>query len=505
MKIVEVQTMRTIDQEAQETYRIPGLLLMERAGLGVFSFIRQTLGDTMIVKGITWVFLVGRGNNGGDALVVAREVYQEYGECAGLTCFINGDEGSEFTMRQLAICRALGMDIRYWHDPETSSCIASAHIIIDGITGNGLRTPLRESAAGLVRATARSCRQEHSTLISIDLPSGSYAGATAADPIIDADVTVVMGLPSRLLFEPVIRSNVGRMHYINPGFPKVLLDTAPVFAELIDTESPHIPRLSSASFKGTRGHAALFCGSVRFTGAARLASYACLRARSGLTSLFVDAGIYQVLAKRAKSLIVTALPEPEVVSAETLAAGYQSLLMGCGWGRESGRDAQLIEGIRSRLPLVIDADGIHVLKRIVQAGLLPGSCVDSPVLLTPHPGEWKALIAGTEVCRFSSLFDQLSSYAQTMQVSILYKSHVMVIVTPDSPPMVVDGMNPALGTAGTGDVLAGIIVGLMAQGISVRDSALIGACTLQRVGAAAREELGWFASEDLLPMIGKFL
>ena len=505
MKIVDALTMRGVDDQARSSYHIPALLLMERAGEGVISCLQKIPELDDRLQDACWVFLAGAGNNGGDALVAAREVFNTYENCTGLTCLISGDKGSESFMTQLDICRSLGMVIRYWDDPEVLRIIAGATIIIDGITGNGLRTPLRPEAAALVRYTSKELRREGAVLISIDLPSGLYEGAGPDDPIIEADVTVVMGLPLRTLFEPMHRPKVGSLNIVNPGFPNEILRRTPAIAELIDREIPHLPSIPASSYKNSRAHAALFCGSVAFTGAARLSAGAALRSRVGLATLFVDSTIHEVISRKARSLIV-ALVEPDtVITAGRLAETYDSLLMGPGWGRDPVLELQLSQGIVSGLPMIIDADGLHILKRLMDGERILDSRTRGTILLTPHPGEWRALIKGTAAEDEGSVFDQLAVFSEEFGVTILYKSHVMVIVSPGSCPKIIDGMNPALGTAGSGDVLAGILVGMLAQGLSVPEAALTGACVLQRIGAEVFRKRGWFASEDLIPYIGRLL
>lgn len=505
MKIVDALTMRGVDDQARSSYHIPALLLMERAGVGVISCLQNMPEVANRLQDACWVFLAGTGNNGGDALVAAREVFNTYENCTGLTCLISDDKGSESYMTQLDICRSLGMGIRYWDDPEVLHIIAGATIIIDGITGNGLRTSLRPEAAALVHHTSKELRREGAVLLSIDIPSGLYEGAGSDDPIIEADATVVLGLPLRILFEPMHRPKVGAINIVNPGFPSEILRRTPAIAELIDREIPHLPNIPGSSYKNSRGHAALFCGSVAYTGAARLSAGAALRSRVGLTTLFVDSTIYEVIARRARSLIVSSVEPDAAITAGRLAETYDSLLMGPGWGRDPEREFQLLQGIVSGLPMIIDADGLHILKRLMDGDQLPNVRSRDSILLTPHPGEWKSLIKGTAAEAAISVFDQLAAFSDEFGVTILYKAHVMIVVSPGRHPKIVDGMNPALGTAGSGDVLAGILVGMLAQGLSVPDAALTGACVLQRIGAEAFRKRGWFASEDLLPYIGRSL
>jgi NAD(P)H-hydrate epimerase len=497
--------MSDIDRRSQGDYHIPGILLMENAGAGVFStfsgywngrFPGRPLRDLRITC------VAGGGNNGGDTLVVARHAHTS--GIPNVRVVIRNRKLNKQMETHAAIVEALGLPVLYWEeDPQQAlSWIVESDIVFDGIAGTGLDGALRGTAAEMVEGINSGKRL---FTVAVDVPSGVGDYFRIGMPAVRADMTVTMGLPKISLYTPAGRVHCGRIVSIDPGFAPALLADPPDAVRLVDLEELadllHGVSLSGTpphSYKGSRGHTAVFAGSMGTTGAAILGAESAARAGSGLVTLRVDREIYPLIAGQCTSLMVRPL-----IPEEELADKYTALLIGPGWGN-SHREELLHTLLKSRIPGVIDADGIRVLSGLISKigieevrRLLGGRFV-----ITPHPGEFGVLLEACGLPRdrdtiLSNPLEALSETARLLNAVVVLKSHVVWILSPDGPASVVDGMNPAMGTGGSGDVLAGTIAGLTARGIGAFDAACAGCAVHQEAGRRVSEKIGWFMAEDL--------
>ena len=513
--LVSTQTMENIDSRAQSEYAIPGLVLMEQAGVKGWNAFLQFLGRDEW-KDLLFVFLAGGGNNGGDALVMAREAF--FSGLERYSILLAGSHVSTACASQRGICRSLGMKMQESETPggllleESLKVIANADIIIDGLAGTGLRGTLSGNAAELVKLV-NSRRAQGAIVCSVDIPSGCSDAVSAAGNRINADVTITMGLQKAACYHPPCRPSWGRVIRINPSFPPTLLRKAPAVALLYGEADLQLPRIDAQSYKNRRGHLALFAGSQQYSGAARLTSKAAFHARAGLVTLFCDEGIVQIASIESPSVIIYGVPASTIIEAGTVVKSYQAVAAGPGWGE--GRDEQLLELLRSGLPLVIDADGLDCFARLISEHRIQIHA-HGPLVLTPHPGELHRMLETLHMPLLAqetgagsspeSFIDSLRRVAVALGVVIVYKSHVVWIMdgrTTGNLPLVVDGMNSALGVAGSGDVLTGIIGALLAQGMDAMDAAKAAVLVHQKAGLLARDDLGWFDSQELVGKIGK--
>ncbi len=511
MRIVTCRTMAEIDRRSQEEYRIPGMLLMENAGIRAFQRLQeiweQGLGISPI-RDVSCVLLAGGGNNGGDALVMARQAL-----IAGveeLYVVMRNRKTNELASTHLAIVESLGIPVVFWEeDPEHSKeLIGSADLLVDGIAGTGMKGALRGTAAeltGWVNSAAVGY------ICAVDIPSGLGPEYLPGSPAIQADLTLTMGLPKQSLYTPVGRTLCGEIELIDPGFPPQLLEDPEGCGRLI-TEGDESSWLfyttvaaDEFAYKNTRGHVGIFAGSVGTTGAALLAAEAAGRAGTGLVTLYGDEEIYPILASGCRSIMVQPIHnESNGASADPgLKEAHTALLAGPGWGTE-GREEVLSALLSSGVPGVLDADGIRVLKLLRQKKgdehirrLTGGRWI-----ITPHPGEFLYLAGGSSSdCSKEELLaaplDPMLSLAAALQVIVVLKTHVVWICAPDGRYAIVDGMNPAMGTGGAGDVLAGATAGLVSRGGDIFDAAVAAAALHQQAGRAAEERGGWFLAEDL--------
>lgn len=500
--------MAEIDRRSQEEFHIPGLLLMENAGAGTYSYFSSYWHERFParpLKDLKITCVAGGGNNGGDALVVARHAFTD--GISDVRVIIRNRKLNEQMKIHSAIVEALGMPVLYWeeHKQEALTVLADSDIIFDGIAGTGLDGALRGTAAEMVEGINGAAPL---FTVSVDVPSGVGGKFRTGMPAVMADMTFTMGLPKISLYTPAGRRHSGQIVLVDPGFAPSLLQNPAESARLMDDEelsvlsaSFSIAGTSSHFYKGSRGHTAVFAGSPGTTGAAVLAAESAARAGSGLVTLRVDRDIYPTIAAKCTSLMARPFDQP--VSPEDLVTKYTALLIGPGWGLED-REKLLEILLGSGIAGVIDADGIRVLGRLARRKGIEyvHKLLGGHMVITPHPGEFAALLEACGSNRdretlLSDPLDMMREAARLLNVVVVLKSHVVWILSPDGQATVVDGMNPSMGTGGSGDVLAGTIAGLIARGTDVYDAACIGSAVHQAAGRRASEELGWFLAEDL--------
>ena len=493
MKIVSPDVMSKIDNQAIDEFGIPGIVLMENAGIKCWTHIKSYIEQNNI-EDRNIVIISGSGNNGGDALVIARQAW--ISGFKKLTIIIIKDTGSEMFQLHKKICTNLGIPLLIYTKEKESSkvVIADSSLIIDGITGTGLLGSLRSNAAELVDLANLSSGFK----ISIDIPSGLGEDFSTDYPVINADLTLVIGLPKTILYYPSLRRFAGRIIVVSIGFPPALIVEPSDAGNLYEHSKAVLPVIPDWAYKGTRGHSAIFAGSPGTVGAAVLSATAAGRARSGLVTLFADSNIYSEASSNLISVMVKKMDNEE----ELFLEGFTSILAGPGWGKGQ-RDNLLLKLFESSLPGVLDADGLNILLRIRSIFEKTPGFLEGRWVFTPHPGEYSRL-SGIDKEKFLlSPLSYLKKTAAEYGAVIVLKSHVTFIVAPGGEYTVVDGMNPVIATGGSGDILAGIITGFLAQGIEPYKAAVLGVGIHQSIGKTCFKEKGWFLAEDLLPYISK--
>ncbi len=492
MKIVSSDSMSEIDRQATESFGIPGSLLMENAGIKCWDQIQKYMRINSTTKKEI-IVVVGSGNNGGDALVIARQAW--ISGIRTIKIILVNSRNSEVVSLHKNICEKYGIEILVYgkDNNKIRTSFYSPGIIVDGITGTGLHGALRQSAAEIVQLINLS----HAVKISIDIPSGLGKDFKSEYPVIKADLTLTIGLPKTILYYPEMRSFAGEIIIVSIGFPPSLLESPVGAGELFTADDPDLQIIPSWGYKGTRGHAAVFAGSEETPGAAVLAASAAGRARSGLVTLFCDSNVHKIAAPQLKAIMVKKLNNFEDMPSLD---NFTSLLAGPGWGR-SDRSILLDKFFDSNIPGVLDADGINLLADLENKFQKNPGYLNGQWVFTPHPGEFERLSGVDKDVFMLSPIPYLKKVAEKYGAVLVLKSHVTFIVTPNGDYSIVDGMNPAMGTGGSGDVLAGIITGFLAQGMDSYKSAVSGVVLHQNIGRVCFKEKGWFLAEDLLPYI----
>jgi len=525
MKLVTVTQMKVIEQEADAT----GLsydMMMENAGSGVADVILEMgFAEEEEPQALA---LVGPGNNGGDALVaLAHLAAQEWAVRAYL---INRKIKNDPLVERL---RQAGGEIVLASDDEIydklSAFVETSHVLIDGVLGTGFRLPLKADVAAVLAAAneAISETDDPPYVVAVDCPSGVDCDSGEAAPeAIAASVTVCMAAVKQGLLKFPAFDLVGELHVADIGLAGDLPSWAEIRHTVPDSEmvGSSLPSRPDDAHKGTFGTALVVAGSLNFTGAALLAGKAAYRAGAGLVTLAVPAPLHGALAGHFPEATWIILPHEMGViaasAADVLAKNLDratAVLVGPGLGmedttgefiealvkggasgkRSSGhigfiREAELSEERKSASlpPMVIDADGLKLLAGIDGwPKLLPKLSV-----LTPHPGEMAVLTGLDKEVIQEDRLGTATKYAAQWGHVVVLKGAFTVTAAPDGRASIIPVATAALARAGTGDVLAGIIVGLRAQGVEAYEAAVAGAWIHGQAGIAAADRLGNTAS-----------
>ncbi len=493
--------MADIDRKAQSDFSYPSLLLMENAG-STSWFRMNELGLSPSPRNSLCVFIAGKGNNGGDAFVMARQ------------CFLSGnprtsviqisEKLSEDSRVNRNIVSAIGVPVLSWEKEKDRAVdlLERADFIFDGIAGTGIKGALRGVLSEVVEKINSICRGHggsRGTVVAIDVPSGVGDDFQSSYLAVKADVTLTMGLPMACLYLPYARPLAGRIEVIPLGFPPALTENPEIPGSLMQSEDlKQLLPIGEETYKNKRGHLAVFAGSEGTTGAALLSAEAAGRSRAGLVSLFPHPTVYEICAGHTKSVMTKKLRNFERPKNFDFSP-YQALILGPGWGTGPPRDEWLCACIASGLPGVLDADGITLAAKMAEEDRLPS--FEERWVLTPHPGECARISGRSKEEVLNRPYETVIELSQRLKAVVVLKTHVVIIGNPDGSFRVVDGMNPAMATGGSGDILSGVIGGMLATGIKPGDAAAMGALLHQQAGKRAGEEKGWFLSEALLPYI----
>ncbi len=500
--------MASIDRDAQERFSIPGIVLMEGAALRCFDLLKvhaRNLGEARA----RLVFAAGRGNNGGDALAMARLARID-GHFDVHVVLSHGEPTGQCG-QQLAACRALGIPVLLYEDAaeECRNLFAAASWIVDGLSGTGIRGSLRQPVAEIVNAVNAAGRP----VFAVDTPSGIGDSFRENYPAVRATITATVGLPKICLYLPRARPFCGTIIHVPISFPSELTEAPDIPGEIMSPEelSSLLPAIAPWTYKNRRGYLGVFAGNTGTSGAALLAATAGARTRTGLVSLHIDREVYGAVAASCRSVMARPWSGPDD-PANTLPGPYTAILAGPGWGRDEDRSRWLEAIIATGLPGVLDADALNLLG---EWGEERRKAVDfgGRWVFTPHPGEfarlWSAVHGSTADSPRDQLLDNpvpaVLSLAADFRAVIVLKGHVTTIAAPDGRFWMVDGMNPAMATGGSGDVLSGIIAGLIASGLPAEDAARAGVLLHLETGREVFEKMGWFISEDLLDYLSPVL
>jgi ADP-dependent NAD(P)H-hydrate dehydratase / NAD(P)H-hydrate epimerase len=472
MKIVSAAEMRDIDRATSERFGVPSLTLMENAGSAVARFILSDYPQAERVG-----ILCGKGNNGGDGFVVARKLV-EAGRAVRVLLLANPEElrGDAAVMYQkmvkslhtvnvtpLIVRQASGLD------SSDAAEVFAADVMVDAILGTGFRppvSPLYTAAIGKMNAAA-------APIVAVDIPSGADAdalqpaGLTGSANQARADAIVTFTAPrlahvfAALTGGPTVIAPIGSPPEAIVSKLGLHLSTPPDFAPLL------APRARVAN-KGSYGHVLVIGGSLGKAGAAAMAGFAALRAGTGLSTVATPKSVLATVAAFHPELMTEPLAETErgTISLQAVGLGLDALLerktlaIGPGISRNS-ETAEFVRTVVTRgdKSVVIDADGLSAFEGA--ADKLTGR--GRTLVLTPHPGEMSRL-TGMSIAEVQANRREVArNFAREHELIVVLKGHRTLIAAPDGAVWVNPTGNPGMATGGTGDILTGMVAGLIAQ------------------------------------------
>ena len=493
MILTTAQQMKELDRATMEDLGIPGLVLMENAGRGVVQVIGRlypNIGSAAV--------LAGKGNNGGDGLVIARYLHHQglavavY--LAGAKQALKGEAAAN-----LALAEGCGVPVLEIPEQAGASWLkgqwSGADLLVDALLGTGLE----KEVAGFYRELITVMNSLPQPKIAVDIPSGLSSDSGRALGIgVQAAATVTFGLPKRghLLF-PGSRS-VGRLFTVDIGIPPTLFPPAEERVELLTGEDLllWLPQRLDDGHKGTYGHALILAGSTGKTGAAALTSLGALRVGAGLVTLGIPAGLNGILEVKLTEAMTEPLPEGEpgclglaaLRPIQTLLSGKKALAVGPGISTTPGTQ-DLIRALlqeKPKMPLVIDADGLTALAAHPES---LGSLTDRAIL-TPHPGEM-ARLTGQSVEEIQN--DRIGAareFSRKFGVVLVLKGARTVIAEPGGGVYLNPWAHSVLAAGGMGDVLTGMIAGWLAQGVPLLPAACLGVYLHGAAGARLARDQG---------------
>ncbi|MGZ5556178.1 MAG: NAD(P)H-hydrate dehydratase, partial [Candidatus Aminicenantales bacterium] len=412
----------------------------------------------------------GKGNNGGDGLVVARHLHNA-GARPDVLLFSAKNEVKGDAAVNLAIALKMGIPVTEVRDAAAwtkgRGVVSHASIVIDALFGTGLAKPLE----GLFAAVVEDISRAEAYKVAVDIPSGLSADTfEIIGPSVKADLTVTLAAPKVAHIFPPALDRVGELVIAPIGIPPELFENPDLKLELVEEPAirPYFAKRKRDTHKGSYGHLLIFAGSLGKSGASALAGRAALRMGAGLVTVATAAGVLPSIARSMAELMTEPLaetPEKTIAAAAlpralVLLKGKNAVLIGPGLSTNAST-AEFVLGLlpKIKVPCVIDADGLNIVasRLDVLAGL------EAPVVLTPHPGEFARLVGRTndEVVRHR--LELAPEFAAKHGVVVVLKGYRTLIAAPDGRVFVNPTGNPGMATGGTGDVLGGMIASQIAQ------------------------------------------
>lgn len=493
MKVATASEMREIDRLTIEDYGIPGVVLMERAGLAVASRIRELFSSGKVVA------ICGGGNNGGDGLVAARHLFN-WGFRVKVVITAKKESLSSDCASQYEIAKKAGVAVEF-RKTLNARDIHSA-IVIDAVFGTGLSRPVEGGIAGMFSLLNGA----GVTVISVDVPSGiSSDTGEILGSAVKADYTITFGLPKRGHFFYPGAEYAGRLLIEDIGFPGRLLEADSIKTALVDRAkaSGLVPPRERNSFKGDYGHVLIIAGSRGKTGAAHMCARAALRSGSGLVTIGVPESLVGSFQCRVTEEMVLPLPDDGsgMMSLKALDSVLEFasekidvIAAGPGIGVSPATRRIVTELVlRSAVPMVIDADALNSISSSAENAKGVKDIFQkakAPIILTPHPGEMARLIHEPKVLDRAGVS---VSFAGDAGVYLVLKGVPTLTTLPEGDIFINTTGNPGMATAGAGDVLTGIIASLLGQGISPADASVLGVFIHGMAGDMAASKYGEYS------------
>ncbi len=475
LKVVTAEQMKELDRKTIEVYGVPGIVLMENAGRSATEVILKRFPDLARSK---VAIVAGKGNNGGDGFVIARYLLNR-GISVKLylltdSTALRGDaatNGSVFArMKGEIVSVSSSREFQ-----KVKKDFETFDLLVDAIFGTGLDAEIR----GYYREVIDHLNSLNKPIVAVDIPSG--LDANTGRPLgtaVRARLTVTFGLPKVGHLISSGTSYVGDLEIVDIGIPERLIAEEKVQTHLLDGEAIRkmisVPRKPD-THKGDYGHLLVIAGSPGKTGAAAMASEAALRVGAGLVTVAVPKSLNPILEVKLTEVMTEPVPETakQTFSIRAfdpllrLCEGKSAVVIGPGIGTTKETQSLVLRLLDAlRVPIILDADGLNALA--TEAKVLP--LTNRSLVLTPHPGEMARLIRSTSKAVQQDRIGISRTFARSGRLHLVLKGHRTLIATPEGNIYINPTGNPGMASAGTGDVLTGMIGGLIAQGFGILPS-----------------------------------
>lgn len=509
MRIVSVKEMQQIEKSA-DADGLSYEKMMRNAGRGVAEWVLQNT-STGIQRGV--IGLVGSGNNGGDTLIALTELSRRG---ARTLAFLAKSRDQDPLIEDYITTGGAVVDISKGDSLDKfKAALRSDGVILDGILGTGLKLPVRGELRDVMGNLRNMILNRPDALrIAVDCPSGVDCDTGEASEVaLPADDTLCMAAMKQGLLKHPARALAGNLHFIDIGLDEISKHISKELPRMLtqDFVFTNLPKRPPSGHKGTFGTCLVIAGSDSYTGAAFLAGKGAYRAGCGLVHIGTLPVVKTSLAGQLIEAVWTLLPalgdgydREGVRSLQDPLDKADSLVVGPGWGLSEENESflgELLAAIPADTPTLFDADGLKLLGHYERWWEL----VPQNTILTPHPGEM-AILTGLEISEIQSdRWNTAKAYAQEWGLTLVLKGAETVIATSEGTLFVNPISDSALATAGSGDVLAGVIGGLMAQGLSTEKAALSGVWLHAQAGKIAHSYIGTDVSVtalDILACVG---
>lgn len=486
--------MKGVDEKAIEKLGIIGPILMENAGIRITGEILKRFTR---IEDETVVIVAGKGNNGGDGFVIARHLFNRGCRPVVLLLASIKDLKGDAALNA-GIARKVGIAIkeivssRHWG--ARKKVLSKATVIVDAIFGTGLTSPAR----GLYAKVIQDINECRAFKVSVDIPSGLSADTFAViGPCVKADLTVTLAAPKVAHVFPPAEDYMGELKVGDISVPPYLLEDEEFKLEMVEKERilPYFRRRKKASHKGTYGHLMMLAGSLGKTGVAVMAGKAALKMGAGLVTAGVPETCLPIVARSMMELMTEPLPETAkgTLSVEAmpdilrLLEGKDALMMGPGISSHASTKELVLSLLpRIAIPAVLDADALNILAS--DPGVLRS--MSKPVVVTPHPGEFARLLKLSTKEVLERRLELAPRFAKEYGIYLVLKGYRTLTCTPLGKTFVNPTGNPGMATAGSGDVLSGMIASMIMQEKDILDAVLAAVYVHGLSGDVAARRLG---------------